>query len=116
MTRQANAAWWVIPVVVGLLLLFIGVLIGFNTPEATELPPGAKALYACGSPFYPGDQRDVPLCKASLDGRRWKAEVALAIGAVLLVIGGAVAFLQRRARPTNGRSERAPEHELRPAS
>jgi hypothetical protein len=115
-TRQAHAAWWVIPVVVGLLLLFVGVLIGFNTPEATELPPGAKALYACGSPFHPGAQRDVPVCKASLDGRRWKAETALAIGGVLLVIGGAIAFLQRRPRPTNGRRERAAEPELRAAS
>jgi len=103
-------------VVVGLLLLFIGVLIGFNTPEATELPTGAKALYACGSPFHPGDQREVPICKASLDGRRWKAETALAIGGVLVLIGGAIAFLQRRDRPTNGRTERAGEPGLRPAS
>src|SRR5262249_9931132 len=112
-TRQARAAWWAIPLVAGLLLLFVGVLLGFHTPDAAE-----QALrrptdqYACGSPFTPGDQRDVPQCKASLDGRRWKAETALMLGGVLVVLGGAIAFVQRRDRL----QDRVHDRELRPVS
>ena len=115
MTRQAHAAWWAIPLVAGFLLLFIGVLIGFNTPDAVELPPGANALYACGSPFRRGTQQDATPCKASLDGRRSKAETALVIGGILVLIGGGIAFVQRRGRPDDLLDERAREHEPRPA-
>jgi hypothetical protein len=110
-TRQARAAWWAIPLVAGLLLLFVGVLIGFHTPDAAEQVPGGTVQYACGSPFTPGRQRAVPACKTSLDGRRWKAETALVLGGLLVVLGAAIAFVQRdRAR------DRMLDHELRPAS
>ena len=112
MTRQARAAWWAIPLVAGLLLLFVGALIGWQTPDAAELPPGAKAQYACGSPFRPGEQQDVATCRTSLDSRKGKAETTLAIGGILVVIGGAIALLQRRDR----HDERTREHELRPAT
>jgi hypothetical protein len=114
-TRQVRAAWWAIPLAAGLLLLFIGVLLGFQTPDAAELPPGAKAQYACGSPFRPGEQQDVATCRTSLHSRKGKAETALVIGGILVVIGGAIALVQRRGRPNDQAHDQAREHELRPA-
>jgi hypothetical protein len=92
-------------VVAGVLLVFVGLLIGFNTPDAVEFPPGAKAQYDCGSPFYPGNQRDAAACKSSLDDRRGKAETTLVIGGVLVVLGGAIALVQRWGHPRRSEPE-----------